>query len=365
MKKLSFRVLLALVISLNLVSCRKEPDSANANNEKLSVSCPRLAALKEQKTEHLYKVSTFAGQKNSSGNTDGVLCKARFGSYLWIAVAKDGTLYVSDLTNHRIRKITPEGMVSTFCGGTKGYADGKGAEAKFNEPRRIIMGIDGNLYVCDAGNKRIRKITPEGVVSTFAANAGDIESESLDMGKDGYLYVSAPNGIQNSINKISPEGIVTKFAGGSVSGDRDGTKADALFTGITDIEFSSDGSLYIAELSNRKVKKITPEGMVVTVAGGTFGFNDGQGKNAQLDGPNDLDMGPNGEIYVGNFCTLRKITADGYVTTLAGHPVDLPGKTEDGVGKEASFAIIKSLAVAGNHIYNAEMTNVVRKTSIQ
>jgi sugar lactone lactonase YvrE len=149
-------------------------------------------------------VSTLAGGA-AQGTSDGVGAAAKFTVPQGAAVASDGTLYVADLGNHRIRRISRDGVVTTFAGSSAGYADGVGTAAKFNQPHGLALGPDGTIYVADKNNHRIRAITPDGVVKTLAgsgspggndgtgASAGFNFPNGLALGPDGTLYV-ADNG---------------------------------------------------------------------------------------------------------------------------------------------------------------------------
>ena len=193
-----------------------------------------------------------------------------------VAIAADGTIYVADAgESNRIRKILPDGNVTTLAGGGEGFADGAGASASFNTPSALAFGPDGNLYVADTGNNRIRKITPEGVVSTVA---GD--------GTAGYV---------------------------------DGPAAQARFNGPIGLAVSGGGDIYVADTYNDVIRMITTEGQVTTIAGGgTPGYADGEQKVALFDTPSGIIVVEDRSLIVadtGNRC-LRKVTAEGNVTTL-------------------------------------------------
>src|SRR5690349_22690781 len=192
-----------------------------------------------------------------------------------VAVAADGTIYVADAgEGNRIRKISPDGSVTTLAGGSEGFADGAGTSASFNTPSALALGPDGNLYVADTGNNRIRKITPAGQVSTVA---GD--------GTAGYI---------------------------------DGPAAKAQFNGPIGLSVSGDGDIYVADTYNDVIRMITTEGEVTTIAGGgTPGFADGEQKVALFDTPSGIIATDSSLIVAdtGNRC-LRKVSAEGSVTTL-------------------------------------------------
>jgi sugar lactone lactonase YvrE len=194
-----------------------------------------------------------------------------------VAVSKDGTVYVSDAgTTNRIRKIKSNEGVTTLAGGVEGFADGLGSQASFNTPSALALDPAGNILVADTGNNRIRRVTPEGLVSTVA---GD--------GAAG--YVDAP-------------------------------AAQARFDGPVGIAVDSQSVIYVADTYNDRIRKITPDGQVNTVAGGGRpGHQDGGQDTALFDTPAGIAVTPDGSLIVadtGNNC-LRKIGKDGHVTTLS------------------------------------------------
>jgi secreted PhoX family phosphatase len=162
-------------------------------------------------------VTTLAGG-GEEGYADGTGAAAQFGRPDGLAVDSAGNVYVADYTNRCIRKITPEGVVTTFAGGTRGYVDGTGAAAKFAGPDGVAVDSAGNVYVTDNDNARIRKITPEGVVTTFAG------SGETGRHKGGYS---------------------------------DGTAQDAQFSEPWDVAVDTAGNLYVADRGNRRIRKIT------------------------------------------------------------------------------------------------------------
>jgi sugar lactone lactonase YvrE len=168
-------------------------------------------------------VSTIAGKRGVSGSADGLDTAARFNLPESVAVDASGNIYVADNGNNEIRKVTPAGLVSTLAGnGTAGKSNGKGSGATFNSPFGLAVDASGNIYVADSGNNLIRKITPDATVSTFAGSgskgAGDANGvqatfntpAGLAIDASGNLYVSDEN--NNIIRKITPSGMVTTVA---------------------------------------------------------------------------------------------------------------------------------------------------------
>ena len=214
-------------------------------------------------------MSTLAGT-----NSDGRLFSAPRG----LAVDTSGNVYVADTNNYRIRKVTPGGVVSTLAGsseGQQGFVDGAGSAARFTMPMSLTVDGNGNVFVAD-GNA-IRKITPTGVVSTFAGSQ-----------QEGFI---------------------------------DGPAASAMFRGLSGIVAAANGNIYVSDGGNFRIRKITPTGVVSTLAGnGSRCSADGVGASAcfnYLDqGVFGLGLDGAGNIYVNDLIAIRKVTSTGVVTTL-------------------------------------------------
>jgi Dockerin type I domain/NHL repeat len=291
-----------------------------------------FAALMLHSSLFAQTVSTYAGT-GTAGFADGPAATAQFNVPRGIAVDKDGNVYVTDQNNFRIRKITPAGVVSTLAGsGTQGFADGPGTEAKFDFLAGIAVDNDGNVYVGDASNQRIRKITPAGVVSTYAGTGtagsdnGPAATATLNgpwgvaIDASNNLYVSDFNG--NRIRKITPTGVVSTLAGTGAAGFADGAGTTARFSNPTGVAVDASGNVYVGDRNNARIRKITPTGDVSTLAGsGTSGFADGPGATAQFSAVfTFVTMGADGNLYVsdGGNNRIRKVTPAGIVSTVAG-----------------------------------------------
>jgi sugar lactone lactonase YvrE len=271
-------------------------------------------------------VTTFAGSIDDTyGSTDGTGTAASFHWPEGIAVDANGNLYIADSDNSTIRKITPVGVVTTFAGtsGTTGSTDGTGAAALFDNPQGIAVDASGNVYVADTGNSTIRKITPEGVVTTLAGTGWVTFyfPEGIAVDASGTVYVADTN--DSTIRKITPEGVVTTLAGKAwTCGSADGTGTAATFDYPEGIAVDANGNLYIADSDNSTIRKITPEGVVTTLAGkaGTYGSADGTGTAATFDYPKGITVDASGNVYVAdkNNSEIRKITPEGVVTTIIG-----------------------------------------------
>ena len=238
-----------------------------------------------------FMVSTLAG--SSAGNNNGTGTAAKFNNPSGVAVDSSGNIYVADTFNHRIRKISPVGVVTTLAGSSSGDDDGTGTAAKFNYSRDVAVDSSGNIYVADTSNHRIRKISPASVVTTFAgSSSGDDDGTGaaaqfnnpigVAVDSSGNVYVADTS--NHRIRKISPTRVVTTFAGSS-SGDDDGTGAAAKFNSPRGVAVDTSGNVYVGDTFNNRIRKISPVGVVTTLAGSSSGDDDGTGTAAKFDDP--------------------------------------------------------------------------------
>jgi sugar lactone lactonase YvrE len=309
-------------------------------------------------TAHAQDVTTLAGS-GASGSADGTGSAASFNLPFGVAVDGGGNVYVADFMNHKIRMVTPGGAVTTFAGtGVPGSTDGPASTASFNGPFGVALDGAGNVYVADKGNSKIRKITPGGVVTTFAGSgvpghadgtgtaASFYQPNGVAVDGGGNVYVG--DTVNQKIRKVTPGGVVTTLAGSGSPGSADGTGTAASFYFPEGVAVDQGGNVYVGDYLNCKIRKITPEGVVTTLAGsGSGGGSDGAGTIAKFNGPSGVAVDGRGNVYVadnGN-SKIRKITPRGFVTTLAGS--NQPGSA-DGIGTAASFNRPFGVAVDGS-----------------
>ena len=316
------------------------------------------------------RVSTLVG--GGGGYADGTGAAAQFSGTRGVAVDGSGNMYVADQSNNRIRKIVvATGVVTTLAGsGTLGNADGTGVAAQFNYPNGVAVDGSGNVYVSDQSNHRIRKIVvATGVVTTLAGStSGNADGTGVaaqfnyPMGVavdgSGNVYVADQN--NNRIRKIVvATGVVTTLAGNSAQGNADGTGAAAQFSSPNGVAVDGSGNVYVADLNNNRIRKIVvATGVVTTLAGSsTAGSGDGTGAAAQFNSPRGVAVDGSGNVYVAEQSNthIRKIVvATGVVSTLAG---STSGYT-DGTGAVAQFSNPSGVAVDGSGtVYVADTNN--------
>ncbi len=311
-------------------------------------------------------VSTLAG--STYGLADGSGTSAKFFSPQGVAVDSVGNVYVADTGNSLIRKITATGVVSTHAGSAStGFSNGSGTSATFYLPSGVAIDGNGNAYVADLGNNAVRKITPAGVVSTFAGGSwgypGDFTPNGVALDSSGNVFVTGTN--DNAVRKITPAGVVSILAGSSSRsyGFSNGMGTAASFWGPEGISIDSSGNVFVADSQNHAIRKITPAGVVSTFAGdGISGFINGAGTAARFSVPAGLAIDGSGNLFVAELGNnvIRKITPAGVVSTYAGN--GSYGFT-DGAGTTASFLYPRGVAAdSSGNVFVADSGNhAIRK----
>ncbi|MCI9846106.1 T9SS type A sorting domain-containing protein [Flavobacterium pectinovorum] len=306
-------------------------------------------------------VTTLAG--STSGFADGTGTAAQFKNPVGVCTDSNGNIFVADSDNYMIRKITPAGVVTTFAGSTNsGYTDATGTAAKFSLVYGICIDKNDNIFVSD--NTKIRKITPAGVVTTFvgSSSSGNVDGTGtaarfynlagICIDANNTLYVADSQ--NHRIRKITSEGVVTTLAGSS-DGFDDGTGTAAKFSEPGAVCVDASGNVYVADTGNHKIRKITSAGDVTTFAGSANGFVNGTGTAARFSYPFGICIDASNNLYVGdmNNNKIRKITTTGVVTTFAGSSRG----SADGTGTAALFYYPWGLSINNGIMYVADSSN--------
>ncbi len=290
-------------------------------------------------------VTTIAGS-GAAGYFDGVGVVTQFNYPNGVAVDQAGSIYIADQDNHRIRKISSSGRVTTLSGSEAGFADGKGTAAKFNKPRGLAIDLAGNLYVGDSWNNRIRKITPDGLVTTLAGAGSPGYSDGpaktaqfnnpigLAVDSQGNVYVA--DSANNRIRKLGRDGVVSTLAGSAITGYLDSKNGKtAQFNWPTGVAVDNQGFIYVVDSSNNRIRRVSPAGEVTTVAGnGTAGNTDGPVAQAQFNDPVGIAGDDAGNLYVTDRNSIRRVSVGNQVETLAGQST---AGYADGFGPAAYF----------------------------
>ncbi|MFZ6655710.1 NHL repeat-containing protein [Undibacterium sp. TJN19] len=300
------------------------------------------------------EVTLFAGNNAGDGASDSGIDGAassinvKLTDPYGIAVDAQGNLYVSDAAdNNLIRKISVDGQVSTVAGSSEGFADGQGTLAAFNSPSGMAIDSAGNLLVADTGNHAIRKISPAGLVSTLAGNGKPGARDGaaakaqfngpigIAVDKTGNVFVA--DTYNDSIRKISPDGQVTTIAGGSQAGYQDGAALSALFDTPTGIAIDTKGDLLIADSKNDVLRRLSKEGVVTTIVRA-----DSDENKPLMRRPYSVAITPDNFAYVGEAGNGRiiQISPEGKMRGLTGIDIDFQ------VGDERSLRFSQPTGIA-------------------
>jgi len=253
----------------------------------------------------------------------------------------DGNLFIADQGNNCIRRVTRDGIISTYAGSPKGGFAGDGgpaSKAALNGPSGLAVDRSGNLYIVDAGNSRIRKAGRDGTISTFAGNgqagfSGDggpatqaslRPNRGLAVDADGDLYIS--DLFNGRISKVTADGRIATFAGNGLRGaaEDNGPATGASITNPAGLAFDQNGNLYVADPANFRVRRITRDGTITTVAGRDspgFSGDGGSALEAKLLAPLGVAVDASGRLYVadtGN-SRVRRVERAGNIASVAGN----------------------------------------------
>lgn len=309
------------------------------------------------------QVTTIAGSATgASGYVNATGTAASFHFPLNLVGDASGNIYIADATNNAIRKITPAGVVTTFAGsatGANGLMNGTGTGALFDSPEGMAIDASGNIYVGDFNNNVIRKITPAGLVSTFATGYNGPAGIAFDA--TGNLYEADQTG--NVIRKVSSAGGASAvYAGSGTAGyTNNNNKLLATFNQPIDVQIDGSGNIFVADYSNNAIRKISTAGVVSTFAGSTTNGNTGAyanatGTAARFNTPTGIAQDAAGNFYIADYFNndIREITPAGVVTIVAGSTSQAAGTT-DGIATAALFNTPVDLYIDAND--NAYITD--------
>ncbi len=308
----------------------------------------------------------------------GPATQALLSSPSGVAVDQAGNIYISDRYNYVIRKVTPDGAIRTVAGTGQQGASGEGVSgtvATFSDPRGLAVDSSGNLYIADFGNSVVRKLTPAGILTTVAGNyyaayGGDggpatqaylNTPQALAVDASGNLYISDVG--NNLIRKVSTDGTITTVAGNGTAafaGDG-GTATAASISTAGGLAVDAQANLYIADTGNDRVRRVTPNGIINTVAGSSsygFGGDGGPATAALLNLPSGVAVRPTGELIIADDSNgrLRRVDATGTIDTIAGR--DPAGLPQSGPALTAYLDYPNGLAVGpGDTVYVADADN--------
>lgn len=264
-------------------------------------------------------LSTLAGTGNARFSGDGGRATQADLNYPeGVAVGRDGAVYIADTGNHRIRRVTPDGVITSVAGALLPGFTGDGgpaSRARLQDPTGVAVGPDGTVYIADTGNHRIRRVTPDGAIATIAGtgedaffgDGGPATQAMLDspigivVAPDGSLYV-ADSGNER-VRRIAPDGAISTVAGTGTPGYRGdgGPAVAARLSGVRGLAAGFDGSLFVSETLNDVVRRIAPDGRISTIAGGGstgFSGDSGPATEAELSSPSGLALGPDGSLFI-------------------------------------------------------------------
>lgn len=294
----------------------------------IAVDSAGNAYVADQSSNTIRKVSptgvttTVAGSL-TAGFVGGIGAAARFNNPFGVAIDGNGNLYVADILNHAVRKISPGGVVSTLAGnGAAGFVNGIGSSARLNLPSSVAVDSAGNVFVADLGNQLIRKITPLGLVTTYAglvgvagATDGDTNSATFNqpygVAVDAAGNVLVADSVNNRIRSISRNGVVTTLGGDGTAGGVDGVGTAASFNQPFGVAVDAAGNVFVTEYAGHRIRKIKPDGAVSTLAGnGSAGFANGLGAASIFNAPAGIAVDTGGNLYVAdqNNNRIRKLT---------------------------------------------------------
>lgn len=328
-------VYISLLLAPLTIYSQSRPNKWNVDWENpvgVAVDSSGNIFVTDERSNCVYKLgiegsfSIFSGHKGKSGHLDGNKYSALFRTPCGIAIDSKNNLYITDSSNHCIRKITPHGEVTTIAGkpGQDGYLDGMGSSALFRYPLGIAVDKSDVIYIADQHNFSIRKIDKSGIVSTLKRMKLPWISQITEYGPsdiaiDGNGIVYFIDSGFHFIGRYQTSGYPVLFAGNKLGGVlQDGPAEKASFSSPTGMVITIEGEIFVADTHNNAIRMVSKNGHVTTLAGGGFGDKDGSGNRAEFRNPRDIAINKDGNLIVcdsGNR-SLRLINENGLVSTI-------------------------------------------------
>ncbi len=324
-------------------------------------------------------ITTVAGNGNQGFSGDGgPATQASLSDPEGVAVASDGSLFIADSGNTRIRRVGPDGIITTVAGNGSGFSGdgGPATQATLRDPGGVAVASDGSVFIADTDNNRIRRVGTDGIITTVAGTGPDrfsgdgglatlAELDDVDrvaVSADGSFYIADSD--NSRIRRVGPDGIITTVAGNGAfrfSGDG-GLATLATLWNPQGVALGADGSLYIADTTNHRIRRVRPDGIITTVAGiGTQGFSGdgGPATQASLRFPTGVAEGPDGSLYIADEDNdrIRRVGPDGIITTVAGNGTQ-GFRGDGGPATQAALFEPESVAVSPDgSLYIADSDN--------
>jgi RHS repeat-associated protein len=316
-------------------------------------------------------VTTIAGDGSSTFGGEGVSAlNSGIAGPSGITVGPDRSVYVVDNTAHRVTRVDPNGILHTVAGtGVRGFSGdgGQGIQAQLANPTSVALGLDGSVYISDRSNFRVRRVGPDGVISTFAgigvmgvpdegalANATSIFPRNVAVGPDGRVFISDAKRIW----VVDQNGVINAYAGSdALTGGDGGPALQAGLASPSGMSFSSEGTLFFVDANS--IRKVTPQGIISTVAGpgpgnGSFSGDGGPALSAGLDAPRDVTVGRDGSFYIAATNRVRRVGTDGIINTFTGNGAAAPF-ADGGPGPQTTIATANGVASGADQaIYVAD-----------
>jgi uncharacterized protein (TIGR03437 family) len=327
-----------------------------------------------------------AGNGNGAFSGDGgPALKASLHDPVGLAVDAAGNLYIADEFNHRIRKVTPDGTITTVAGtGTPGFSGdgGSAVAAQLDDPHDVKMDAAGNLYIADSINQRVREVSPAGIISTIAGNGtaafsgdgGKATAAALNMplsialDATGNLYIS--DSVNQRVRKVAPNGTISTAAGNGQTGFAGdaGPAVNAALNGPSGLSVDAQGNVYVADVVNNRIREISTGGIINTVAGNgiqRFSGDGGPAVAASLDTPGDVAVDGMGNVWIAdtNSARIRVVSLNGTINTAAGNGGPFAGDGGPATGAVLNYPYGAALDGKGNVYIADTYNNRIRKVA--